>query len=65
MALFLSGNFQAFKDKLALWVALLQITIHNPTIDDTTIPDSCINYISFFASYKPIDGGTVYIAFKS
>ena len=65
MALFLSGNFQAFKDKLALWVALLQITIHNPTIDDTTIPDSCINYISFFASYQPSDGDTVYIAFKS
>ena len=59
IALCLSGNFQASKDKLALWVALLQITIHNPTIDDTTIPDSCINYISFFASYKPTVGVAV------
>ena len=67
IALCLSGNFQASKDKLALWVALLQITIHNPTIDDTTISCSCINCISFFASYKPTVGvgGTVYIAFKS
>ena len=47
MALCLSGNFQAFKDKLALWVALLQITIHNPTIDDTRLPiHASIIYLS-------------------
>ena len=54
MVLCPSGNFQVSKDKLPLWVS--PFTIHKPTIHDTTMNDSCINFISFFASHKQTDG---------
>ena len=70
MVLYLSGNFQVFKDDLALWVVLVYSTqsnnsqynnaqfmhkLHRPIL--FTCHDSCINYISFFACHKQTDDG--------
>ena len=71
MVLYLSGNFQVFKEDLALLVVLVYGTQSNNSQHNNaqfmhkshihaflfTCHDSCINYISFFACHKQTDDG--------